>query len=1080
AEPFDYSISYENVGTGDATLVEVIDTLPDYVTFKSATPAPTSISGSIITWLIGDVQSGGTGSITVSVKTNLVVPDGEELINTATLYYADANGNMLPPESDTVITTVDAGSIGDFVWHDYDMDGIYDSGEMGVGGVTVNLLGSTPWGDVISSSTTTDGNGNYLFEGLPPGDYEVSIELPWGWGPTTPNPVYVTLTVGQNYLDVDFGIAEAEIEKTVAPDVAKIGNILHVTLWVKNPFPLAYVVDTLPPELEYTGNALDDDGDGLIDEEKEDGLDNDGDSLVDEDLGNFMVNGAYITGGLTLNGNQVIYGPIGRGIHTVEFDIIVVVDPEGEIYVTNLAELVVDDEVIVYDTYEILIRYSGFDKYFVPINNPPNPPEPGEIVVDGNTPGYFFDYGDGDGIIEVGELIFWLVEYNITNNLNYTWTSTRMEDRWGGEYGVGGDGADNDNDGLIDEEAFNMLDDDGDGKIDEDIDVYYISQGSVTIELRGKPPNSDKVYIYWWVGELAPGESAIMRLPVFTDRNPGDNQQFPQGHQCFSSPGFYIMNSGGVVKWDDDRGKQHSAHTLRLYCEAIDDGGDTATGTYAPPPSIISYSAALGDDMYDDEGNSLSVEIENPAGLPLSAKWSVDNEEVAEGFEYEFTPSAPGTYSVEVRMAGEYHLSGKSLLTVVAATHSWNIQVTQRPDLPPSAVITSPEDESTFMEFADIIFDGGSSFDLESQVDFYWDFGDGHTSDIPLISHAYEDAGDYTVTLTVCDSVGQSDAASVIVHILAKGPFAVIESPTDTTFHEGENIPFAASASYLGDESALTYEWNLDDGTVLSGSNANHAYSDDGVYTVILTVRDIDGREDKVVMEITIQNQAPSASMNAPYQGEVGEPIQFKAKVSDAGDDVLTIHWDFGDGNTALGTQVTYTYLNPGNYDVTLTVSDEDNGVTIVLGTAMISEITQQESPSETAPDEQDIPEETSDDESTDEGTDIPQKDSTDNTKKEIEKASEESGIEEVQEINAAEGTESEGTIPPEEPPSSEMESEPDTEVEDTKPQVIPQEEKKKKANSSYWPQLVAMLAILSALGVGIIFYKRMNLKKGR
>jgi hypothetical protein len=67
------------------------------------------------------------------------------------------------------------GSIGDFVWEDLDGDGLQDPGEPGLSGVTVNLLdGLGNW----ITSTTSDGNGFYQFNGLLAGDYIIEFVAP--------------------------------------------------------------------------------------------------------------------------------------------------------------------------------------------------------------------------------------------------------------------------------------------------------------------------------------------------------------------------------------------------------------------------------------------------------------------------------------------------------------------------------------------------------------------------------------------------------------------------------------------------------------------------------------------------------------------------------------------------------------------------------------------------------------------------------------------------------------------------------------------------------------------------------------
>ncbi|PIV12192.1 MAG: hypothetical protein COS48_02105 [Candidatus Omnitrophica bacterium CG03_land_8_20_14_0_80_43_22] len=57
------------------------------------------------------------------------------------------------------------------------------------------------------------------------------------------------------------------------------------------------------------------------------------------------------------------------------------------------------------------------------------------------------------------------------------------------------------------------------------------------------------------------------------------------------------------------------------------------------------------------------------------------------------------------------------------------------------------------LDWNEFIFDATSSYDPDDQeLSFYWDFGDGETSNLPVVRHKYEKEGDYTVILTVIDS----------------------------------------------------------------------------------------------------------------------------------------------------------------------------------------------------------------------------------------------------------------------------------------------------------------------------------------
>ncbi|UTH02215.1 carboxypeptidase regulatory-like domain-containing protein [Macrococcoides canis] len=87
-------------------------------------------------------------------------------------------------ESDTITPNEpgkDLPDIGDYVWHDKDKDGVQDSNEPGIPGVKVTLKDEN--GNVIRT-TTTDGNGKYIFEDVPNGRYEIVFETPKGFTPT--------------------------------------------------------------------------------------------------------------------------------------------------------------------------------------------------------------------------------------------------------------------------------------------------------------------------------------------------------------------------------------------------------------------------------------------------------------------------------------------------------------------------------------------------------------------------------------------------------------------------------------------------------------------------------------------------------------------------------------------------------------------------------------------------------------------------------------------------------------------------------------------------------------------------------
>ncbi len=121
------------------------------------------------------------------------------------------------------------GSIGDTVFLDSDGDGTQDAGEGGIGGVTVDLVEPGVDGvfgtadDVVSASAVTDGNGQYDFTGLGPGDYQVRLSdtggVLSGLNPTATAPGTISLASGQDFNGADFGFSPASDQGSIGDQV---------------------------------------------------------------------------------------------------------------------------------------------------------------------------------------------------------------------------------------------------------------------------------------------------------------------------------------------------------------------------------------------------------------------------------------------------------------------------------------------------------------------------------------------------------------------------------------------------------------------------------------------------------------------------------------------------------------------------------------------------------------------------------------------------------------------------------------------------------------------------------------------
>jgi PKD repeat protein len=232
-------------------------------------------------------------------------------------------------------------------------------------------------------------------------------------------------------------------------------------------------------------------------------------------------------------------------------------------------------------------------------------------------------------------------------------------------------------------------------------------------------------------------------------------------------------------------------------------------------------------------------------------------------------------------------------------------------------------------------FWGNNSYDPDGNITFYyWDFGDGNYGYGEVVYNIYYSPGTYNVTLTVYDDMNATDTDTVVVVVFGNAsnePPIAYADPKYQIVSVGEDAWFNGGYSYDPDGWIVSYDWDFGDGNFGSGINTTHQYTTPGTYLVILTVTDNDGAysSDNCTVEVrgTPGNGAPVADADPDFQVvEVGEEAFFTGMNSyDSDGFIVDYSWDFGDGNFGNGMNVSNIYTIPGNYTVTLYVTDDDN-----------------------------------------------------------------------------------------------------------------------------------------------------------
>jgi len=210
---------------------------------------------------------------------------------------------------------------------------------------------------------------------------------------------------------------------------------------------------------------------------------------------------------------------------------------------------------------------------------------------------------------------------------------------------------------------------------------------------------------------------------------------------------------------------------------------------------------------------------------------------------------------------------------------------------------------------------------------WYWDFGDGTTSNEQNPVHTYSEEGMYEVCLTISTGDICEDTYCEYVEVIDWNNYCeamfFYYPGNDSANTNGLSIQFIDSS--FGNPSEWT--WEFGDGTTADGQNPLHTYEEEGMYEVCLTISSEDGEcEDTYceIIEVFNYNEYCQAQFyyypavdSFPSGGDYG--IQF---IDYSFGNPTSWDWDFGDGGASTEQNPLHVYNDEGFYEVCLTIAN--------------------------------------------------------------------------------------------------------------------------------------------------------------
>ncbi len=342
-------------------------------------------------------------------------------------------------------------------------------------------------------------------------------------------------------------------------------------------------------------------------------------------------------------------------------------------------------------------------------------------------------------------------------------------------------------------------------------------------------------------------------------------------------------------------------------CTTVEEHFDLRVNTQ--PYAEISFEEVIST---DETVRFSAVNDHDADGDPLVFRWSGAGVQNETGREVGVRHETPGTYQLTLTTDDQTGTRNATYETSVSYT-------VNAPPVPRFAIDTllAPDE--------DIVLDATATTDADGdELSFRWDISDGRSLEGPVNTIQFNRPGEYRIVLIVDDGQGVANSVQRLTRDFRVNapPVPVI---TGEELTNRSALTFSGAQSTDPDQGIQSWEWDMGDGTRLSGEEVSHIYEQPGTYTVRLTVDDGAGMSNsrQTQEQTLVINRNPVARFSLPDIVAPNETFTLDGSASeDADGNVTSWQWFVNGARIGEGESLSHSIAQPGYHQIKLRVRD--------------------------------------------------------------------------------------------------------------------------------------------------------------